>query len=108
MKLDGGRHTAIELTDARMVTLEQLEEARLRSGGTLHPATGQRRDAMIEIGEVKHEVLHPQRGALADRRRLGWLEMSVAERRLGAPLAGERGQRPQHAMHATTQQDEPA
>ena len=80
---------AIELADLRVVAVEELEEARLRAGRALHAAEGQRGDAMIEIGEVEHEVLHPERRALADGRRLRRLQMRGAERRLGAPLARE-------------------
>ena len=46
------------------------------------PRKRQRRDAVIEIREVEHEVLHPERRALADGRGLRRLEMRVAERRL--------------------------
>ena len=81
----------------RVVAVEQLEEARLRAGRALHAAERQRRDAVLEVREVEHQVLHPQRRALADGRRLRGLEVRVAERRLVAPLARERRERAQHA-----------
>ena len=83
------RDARVELANLRVIAVEDLEEARLRARRALHAATGQRRDAMIEVGEVEHEILHPQRRALADGRRLRGLQMRRAERRLGAPLARE-------------------
>ena len=91
-----------------MIALEDLEEAGLGTGRPLHAAARQRRDAVIEVGEVEHEILHPERRALADRRRLGRLQMRVTQRRLGTPLAREGGQRAQHTNDTPAQQLEPA
>ena len=78
---------AVELAHLRVVALEQLEEARLRAGRPLHAAQRQVREAEVEVREVEHEVLHPERRALADGGELRRLEVRVAERRLGLPLA---------------------
>ena len=65
------------------------------------PRSGRVVDAMLEVGEVEHEVLHPERRALADGRELRGLEVRVAQRRLGAPLPRERGQRAHHRRRAS-------
>ena len=85
-KPDRRGHAPVELAHLRVVAVEELEEGRLRARRALHAAAGQRRDAVVEVREVEHEVLHPERRALADGRRLRGLEVRVAERRLVAPL----------------------
>ena len=91
-----------------MVALEDLEEARLRAGRSLHAAEGKRAAAVIDILDIEHQVLHPERGALADRRELRGLKVRVAERRLVAPLLGERRQRAKHVERAAAKQIQPA
>ena len=63
---------------------------------------------MIEIGDIQHQILHPQRRALADGGRLRRLQVRRPERRLGAPLAREGGQRPQHVYALPAQELEAA
>src|SRR6185437_6126266 len=96
----------VELADLRMVALEQLEEARLRSGGPLHAPHGKVRQTEIEIREVEHEILHPQRRALADRRELRGLKMRVAERRFVLPPDCERSESPQDGNQARAKQSQ--
>ena len=92
---------AIELTHLRVIAAEDLEEARLRARRAFHAAAGQRRDAVIEVGEIEHEVLHPERRAFAHGRRLRRLQMRRTERRFGAPLARERRERAQHVARSS-------
>ena len=47
------RDEAIELTHLGVISLEDLEEARLRAGGALHAPAGQCRDAMVDVREVE-------------------------------------------------------
>ena len=72
----------VELAHLCVIAVEDLEEAGLRPRRALHAAAGQRGDAMIEVGEVEHEILHPERRALADGRGLRRLQVRGAERRL--------------------------
>jgi adenylosuccinate lyase len=80
----------LDLADLGVVAAEDLEEARLRAGGALHATAGKRRDAVIEVGEIEEQVLHPEGRPFADCRQLGGLKMRVAERRLVAPANGKR------------------
>ena len=52
---------------------------------------------MLDVTEIEHQVLHPERRALADGRQLRGLQVRVAERRFCLPVRRERRQRPQHA-----------
>ena len=90
-----------------MIAAEELEEARLRTRRAFHAAKWQGRDAMIEIREIEHEILHPERRALAHRRELRRLQVRVGERRLGAPRARELRERAQHRNDLRAEQREP-
>jgi hypothetical protein len=59
---------------------------------------------MVEVDQVEHEVLHPQRRALADRRRLCRLEVRRSKRGLGAPFSRERRQRAEHTQNLAAKQ----
>ena len=72
-----------------MIALEQLEKARLGSGRSLHAAKRQSPEPIVDVFDVEHQILHPERCSLADRRELRGLEVRVAEGRLIAPLLGE-------------------
>jgi hypothetical protein len=98
----------VELAHLAVVAVEEREERRLRAGGALHAAEGQRGDAMLEIGEVEHEVLHPQRGALADGGELRRLQVRVAEAGQRPPRAREGRQRTQRIDALVAQQLEAA
>src|SRR6185295_323844 len=75
---DRGADFPFELADLLVIAVEQLEKARLRAGGSLDAATGERCNAMIEVPNVEHQILHPERRALPDGRRLRWLKMRGA------------------------------
>ena len=66
------------------------------------------RQTEIEIREVEHEILHPQRRALADRRELRGLKMRVAERRFVLPPDCERSESPQDGNQARAKQSQAA
>ena len=57
----------------------------------------QRRDAVLDFGQIEHQVVGPQARPPADGRRLGRLQVREAERRQVAVLLGEVGQRVDHA-----------
>ena len=100
--LAGDRHRAgepepggdpgVELADLGMVAGEQGEEARLRAGGPLDSAAAQRRQPVVDLGQVEDEVVRPQAGALADGRQLRRLEVGVGETGQGAVARGEGGE----------------
>ena len=107
-----GDHS-LELADLLVVAAEDLEEARLRARRSLDATTGQRRDAHVDVGEIEHQILHPQRRALADGRRLGGLKVRGAQGRLIGPRLRELGEAAQYVddpaaedRHALTHEDE--
>ena len=57
------------------------------------PRALQRREAMLDLGQIEHQVVGPQAGPLADGRRLGRLQVREAQARQVAILLGEIGQR---------------
>src|SRR5262249_35164959 len=85
------RDSLAELFHLRVIALEQLEEAGFSSCGSTNPAETQRAQAMFDFLEVEHEVLQPERCALADRSWLRGLQVCEAERRQIAVLACEVG-----------------
>ena len=66
---------SFEAPHSLVIAVEEREEARLRSGRALHTPARKRIDSIIDLPEVEHEILHPERRALADSRRLGRLQM---------------------------------
>ena len=76
-----------------MIAVEQGEERRLRAGRSFDAAEPQRGDAMLDLLQVDHQILRPERRALADGGELGRLKVRVAERRQILPFLGERAQR---------------
>ena len=102
------RDATVEFAHFAMVTLEQREEAGLRARGALDAAQRQIRDAIVEIGEIDHQILHPQRRPLTYRGELRRLQVRVPKRRFGAPLAGERGEPAEHGVQPRLQQLEAA
>ena len=81
-----------------MIAIKQRQKACLRAGGPFHTATRHRIDAIVDVAEVEHEILHPERGALADRGRLRGLQVSRSERRLITPFASESAEGLKHAQ----------
>ena len=70
----------------RVIALEQLEEARLGPGGALAAAQPEGLQPVHQLLDVEREVLHPQRGPLADGGELGRLEVGIGQagpRRVG-------------------------
>ena len=101
---DRRRHQPIQLAHLGVIAVENLEEAGLRARRPLHAAAWQGRNAVVEVREVEHEVLHPQRSALADSCRLRRLEVGVAERRFCSPLSRKRRQCTQHPQQPPAKQ----
>jgi hypothetical protein len=83
---------AVELAHLGVVAVEELEERGLRARRALDAAETQRGFGVLELLERLHEVLDPQRRALADRRRLRGLVVRESERRQRAVLARETRQ----------------
>ena len=79
-------HHRVELLDLGVVAVEEREERRLRAGRPFHAAELERGDAMLDLLQIDHQVLRPERRALADGRELRRLEVRVAERRQVLPL----------------------
>src|SRR3954471_6528211 len=63
---------------------------------------------MLDIRQVEHEVLHPERRALTNGGRLCGLQMCRPERGLGAPLTGERRERAENEKNLAAEQLESA
>src|SRR6185436_18211678 len=82
-------------------------EAGLGSGRSFYTAKGKRATPIVEIGDVEHQVLHPQRRPLADGRELCRLQMCVSERWLVAPGLGERREGAQNIEHLAAKEVEP-
>src|SRR5206468_4693711 len=68
LKIHHRGHESVELANLLVVAVEELQKARLGSCRSLDAAEWKSRDAMIQISHVEHEILHPKRSALADRR----------------------------------------
>ncbi len=83
-------HQLVEPADFGVVAAEQFQEAGLRAGGALRAAGLQLRNAMLELLQVHAQVVGPQAGPLADRGRLGRLEVREAQAGQVAVLLGER------------------
>ena len=62
----------------------------------LLPSALRLRDAVLDFGQVHRQVVGPEARPLADRGRLGGLEMGEAQAGQIAVLGGEAGQRVDH------------
>ena len=87
-----------------MVSTAQFQKTRLRARSSLYSAKRQCLQAVIDIREVEHEVLHPKRSALADGRQLSRLQVRVREGRFGSPPASKSGERTDHGHDSGAQQ----
>ena len=92
VKAHFGGDIRLDLLYLLLVPVEQLEEGRLRSGRALRAEQLQRRRDIIKILKVKRQLIQPESRALADRRQLRRLEMSVSERRHSLVLKREIAQ----------------
>ncbi len=101
-------HGPLQTAHLVVVAAEQVEERRLRAGGSLHAAARQGIAAVIELGEIEGEVLHPECGAFAHGGGLRGLEVRGPERGQVAPPAREFAQPPQHVHELAAQQIEAA
>src|ERR1700737_2570645 len=87
-----------------MVPLKDLEEARLGSSRSLHATEGKSAAAIVDVLDVEHQVLHPERSAFTDSGELRRLKVRVSQCRLISPLLGERRERPNYVERATANQ----
>ena len=85
-------HEAVECLDLGVISLEELQKAGLRSGRSFHAAKSQLVETVLNLLQVENQVVTPQRGPLADRRRLGRLQMGVRQACQIAVFRGEIGQ----------------
>jgi hypothetical protein len=84
--------SSLEFVDLRAVAVEEAEVRRLRAGRAAQAAQAQRAARELDRLERDGEVLRPERGALADGRRLRGLEVRESERRERAELRRERSE----------------
>ncbi len=76
-----GRYTTVEFHDFFFVAVEEIHEACLRSGRTLHAAERKNLNEEVQFFEVNEHVLEPEASALANGRKLGSLEVRCTELR---------------------------
>ena len=95
------RHATIEFANPFLVAIEEVHEARLGSGRSLHPAERQDVNQEIQLFEIYQKVLNPQTRALSDRRQLGRLKMRRSELRHVLVFQGELRQLVDDAHQAT-------
>ena len=79
----------LQLADLGVVAVEQFQETGLRAGRALVAECLDGGDAMLDFGQVHRQVVGPEARPLADRRRLGRLEMGEAQAGQVAVLGGE-------------------
>ena len=72
----------LERDDLLLVAVKQGEEARARAGRALAAEELEIAELKLQLLEIHQQILRPERGALADGRRLRGLKMRVGERRL--------------------------
>ena len=74
-----------------MVAFEEGQEARLSSSRALDTAESDIVSRALDIAQVHEELVDPERGAFADGRQLGGLEVREAEGGEGAVFDCEGG-----------------
>jgi hypothetical protein len=79
----------VQLLDLRVIAVEQREERGLRAGRSLHAAELELTQTILELGQIKHQIVAPQRGPFADGRRLRRLQMREAQARQITILDGK-------------------
>ena len=89
-------HQAIQLAHLRLVPFEQLHKAGLGAGGALDSPQAQGVQLKFQVFQVHHQLIHPQRGPLANGGQLGGLEVGVAQAGQILVLPGKSGKVPQH------------
>ena len=78
----------IEGFDLRVVAVKEGQKASLRAGRPFGPAEFEAGEPVLDLLQVEYQVVAPKRGPLADRRRLGRLQMGEAEARQVAVRGG--------------------
>jgi len=103
-KAHPGRHPAVQFFDFLMVAAKQAKEAGLRAGRALAAQQAERAQDMVQVIQVQHQVLDPERGAFADGHRLSRLEMGVAQCRQVARARCEGSQAADDGQDAAAQE----
>ena len=102
-KAEPGGNAAVHLVDLLLVALKQVHKAGLGAGGAPAAQEFQSRQHLIQLLHVTEEVLHPQRGPLAHRHRLGRLIVGIAQRGGGGVPPGKIRQIHQHRQQLCPQ-----
>ena len=79
--------------DLFLIAVKQGKEARARAGRALAAEELEIAELKLQLLKIHQQILRPERGALADSRRLCGLKVRVGERRLRLVRLGEVGQR---------------
>ena len=69
----------LQRSDPGMVAVEQREEAGLGTGRAFGAAGLECRESMFDFRQIQDQIVGPQTGPLADRRRLGGLQMGESQ-----------------------------
>ena len=86
----------LQLLDLLVVSLEQLQEGGLSTGGTLGAQQLQCGDAVLHLLQIHKKIVHPKGSPLADGDQLGRLEMGEAQSGHSLILVGKGGQMGNH------------
>ena len=87
-----------------MIAVEKRQKTGLRSGGSFGAAGPQCREAVLDFGEIQHEIVQPQACALAHRGRLGRLKVRECKAGERAMFQRKCGQRVDHRGQSIAQQ----
>jgi hypothetical protein len=90
-----------------VVALEQRQERGLRAGRALDAPEREAPLELVQVRQVQGEVLDPERGALAERGRLGRLQVRQPEDRPRLPLEREGAESAQHVDELHAHEREP-
>ena len=96
-KVHLGADVGLDGLDLGGVAVEQLHKAGLGAGGALNAAQCQLGDLVVKLLQIHVQLVHPERGALADGGQLRGLAVGVGQAGHGLVLVGELGQICQHA-----------
>ena len=103
VKAEIRREHAVHLVDLRVVALKQVDKAGFRAGGAAAAEELDVFDREINFAQIRKEILHPQRRALAYRHQLRGLIMRIAQRGQRLVLAGKVGQIGDHLEQLAAQ-----
>jgi hypothetical protein len=82
----------VQALDLGVVTVEDLQERRLSTGGTLDTTEAQVITGTLEVAQIHQQILDPETSTLANGHELGGLTVSEAQTRKVLVLLSELGQ----------------